>query len=144
MIKRHRRWFAFTCVGLAVFAASFGLMPTAMQLRFTGNRALLYAAAVAFWIGAITAAVSGWRMNRNRRGVAREPGKIGLVTFFSTRTAIVIDVLWFLSTLVLIAAVVKDPRNQRLLPLFSVFLLLLFAHAMVNGKNYRFLKHNLA
>ena len=142
----HRRLFRVTLFFLCLFAGNLALFPTAAMRRLEGNSFLLVVCGALFWVTAALSVVFFIWTERLRRkldntawkesGGRRRPG---LLCFFQNRAAAVADVLLLLFAAVFLFGRLFQKTSAVLFPTIAALLMLIFLHAMLNGRNYRFL-----
>lgn len=144
-MNKDKKYFRASCVAFAVSALSILLTFAA---DYKGNAIAVVLAVLTgalFWLGIVFGfvflfAVNGKR-KANRRYNEPEGTRIGLLTFFSNPNAKVVDiamiVLFFLA---LLSALIPVIGQGVTLVFISLFLLSVYMHGMLNGRNYRYIK----
>lgn len=146
-MKRDKLLFRLSCVAFAV-------SPLSLLLKFLADYkgdsiAVMFAVltGVLFYGGLIFGIVFLILVNLGRKRAAKTAdGKIkesgvGVLRFFSNRTAIVFDVaMVVLFILTVLSAVNEDIRERFTIVLASFLLMTVYMHSMFNGMNYKYIK----
>lgn len=136
-MKRYRLFIVF----LLVFSISFLFMPFSMSSDGAISL-LMYLSGACFWIGLIGTIVFAVLINKSRKSDKEfqeshaDMKRIGIIHFFSNKSAIIVDILMIVSLTALI--IVRLFRGSIILSfiLISIFVFTFGMHCMLNGINY--------
>ena len=144
--KKHGRLFGLTLFFMCLFAANFSLFPTAVLRQLDGKSALLVFCGAVFWLSAgLSVGFLIWTDRLRRKiekplsatQVNRAPG---MFCFFRNPEAAAIDAILILCTALFFLLKLFQKPSVVLFPAVAALVLLFFLHAMLNGRNYRFLR----
>lgn len=144
-MNKDKKFFRASCVAFAVSALSILLTFAA---DYNGNAiAVVFAVLTGalFWLGLVFGIVFLLAVNAgrkaNRHYTEPEGTRIGLLTFFSNPYARAVDIaMTVMFILALLAALIPAVGQNVTLVFISLFLLSVYMHAMLNGRNYRYIK----
>lgn len=146
-MKRDKLLFRLSCI-------AFAISPLSLLLKFAADYkgdavAVTFAVltGVLFYSGLILGIVflvlvniSRKRSKANANGRFKEGG-IGLLRFFSNRTAMIFDTaMIILFILTVLSAINEDIRERFTIVLASFLLMTVYMHSMFNGMNYKYIK----
>lgn len=144
--------FALMLAFMLLFSVSFLLMSPASDLALNhGQKWLQVLSGALFWTSFIAAYTLLVLVNVKRAKLAKHK-KVspkyklpGIITFFSSKEAIVADVLSavFLIAVVVCVAILKL-NNMFAFVLISLLVLALQLRAVLNGENYRYIKSQMS
>lgn len=128
------------------FASSFLLMPAASSLSLNdGKNGLLYLAGAMFWISLVlaittTVVVTVKRKNYfNGKDSSVLPKYPGIITFFSTKEAKIVDILMIVFIIAFIVCTIFADGYPIYIFLFLSVLAIQY-HCVLNGKNLIYIK----
>lgn len=146
--RKHRMkiFFALSAFSLILFALSFILMSPASHMALNENKyGLLYFCGVLFWGSLIASIVFIFFETYNRKKISNNEkmssNKLpAIITFFSSKEAIIADVLMFIFLVGFIVCCIAHADQAISLFAFSIFVLTAEAHCVLNGRNYNYIK----
>lgn len=149
--KNHMAYLIVSIAAFLVFSISFLLMPVEADPMVQGPNAYTIVAGLMFWIGLLVGIVmqvilSTLRRNWFSRNKVKLPltnqPKLGLISFFRNRTALVFDVMLVVSIIGLVIAMVATNAVGYSCYVFMALTSFSFcAHCIFNGKIYYFIEN---
>lgn len=149
--KNETIYLIVSVIGFLIFSISFLLMIVKTKGAEQGPNVVTLVAGVMFWIGLLVGAIAqiclsvsrkNW-FNKNRvcLPLSNQP-KLGVITFFRNRTAIVFDVLLIIALVGLIVSVILTNATGYACYIFLALTAFSFcSHCIFNGKNYYFIEN---
>ena len=135
--KRYRLFVVF----LLVLSASFLLMPFSMSIDGAINP-LIYFSGACFWIGLIGTIGFAISINTLRKSDKEfqenyaNTKRIGIIQFFTNKSAMIADIVMIISLIVLIIVRVLKGNIILSFILIALFVFSFGMHCMLNGINY--------
>lgn len=139
--------------GVGCFIAGFSLcfLPFVQPYVSSENIAMSVIPAIILWTGLIVETIFFGFANMNCKAIEKKlilkgsksfkGMKPGIIVFFSCKEAVVTDILFIISSIAVVWAVVANVTNDWLFVSFmEVFFFSFNLHCFFNGKNYKYLK----
>ena len=150
-IKNETIYLIVSIIGFFVFSISFLLMPVETKGAEQGPNVVTLVTGSMFWLGLLVGAVAQICLSASRKKwfnkncvhlpLSNQP-KLGLITFFRNRTAIVFDVLLIIALVGLIVSVILTNATGYACYIFLALTTFSFcSHCIFNGKNYYFIEN---
>lgn len=138
--------------GFLIFAISFLLMPVGSKEITQEFNTVNLIAGLMFWVGLLAGTISQillsvgckrWLRSENiDLSLVNQP-KIGLISFFRNKTAIIFDIIMILSLIGFAAtAVVTDATGYACYIFIALFSFSFCAHCIFNGRSYYFIENS--
>lgn len=149
--KNETIYLIVSIIGYFIFSISFLLMPIEAKGVEQGPNVVTVVAGIMFWIGllvgiiaqiCLSASRKNWfNKNRVRLPLSNQP-KLGLITFFRNKIAIIFDVLLIVALVGLIVSVMLTDATGYACYIFIALTTFSFcSHCIFNGKNYYFIEN---
>ena len=149
--KNETIYLIVSIIGYFIFSISFLLMPIEAKGVEQGPNVVTVVAGIMFWIGllvgiiaqiCLSASRKNWfNKNRVRLPLSNQP-KLGLITFFRNKIAIISDVLLIVALVGLIVSVMLTDATGYACYIFITLTTFSFcSHCIFNGKNYYFIEN---
>lgn len=138
--------FYISIISMFLFSATFMIMPFASDYSVSNeNNSLLIIVGAVFWGSLVVAVlaslyVTSCRCRYNKVHPSEKKHiKIGLISFFSNREALVFDLMFIVSTIGFVFCLFFDESIVSYIFL-SIFVFSFFMHCVLNGKNFNYIK----
>lgn len=151
ILKKFQRFFVLSVLGGVLAGCALAFLPLVDLNGAQLQRVFAYVLAACFWLGIILEIFFFLLANRQcskieerliKRGEKSFRGaKMGAITFFSCKEAIVADVVAAVSLIAMILLIVFQVTIEWLFIVITVVFFFSFnLHFFLNGKNYKYLK----
>lgn len=149
--KNHMAYLIVSIVAFLVFSISFLLMPVEAEPMEQGTNVYTIVAGLMFWIGLVVGILmqvilsvlrrNWFSRNRVRLPLTNQP-KLGLISFFKNKTAVVFDVMLIISIVgLVIAMLVTDAVGYSCYVFMTLTCFSFCSHCIFNGKIYYFIEN---
>lgn len=149
--RNHMAYLIVSVVAFLVFSISFLLVPVEADTTEQGTNVYTIVAGLMFWIGLVVGIVMQvilsilrrkWFLrNKVKLPLTNQP-KLGLISFFKNKTAMVFDVMLVVSIIGLVLAMVATDAVGYSCYVFMALTSFSFcAHCIFNGKIYYFIEN---
>lgn len=142
---KHRKSFILTLLFMCLFSLNLSWIPFVANRAIKGDSVLLVLCGAAFWLTAVLSLLMLTRTEKLRKELmkatpqSRKKDIPGVICFFQNPVAFCADVLLLFCTAAFLVAKLYERSNTVLFAGVSVIVLLLFVHAMLNGRSFRLL-----
>lgn len=127
---------------MVLFAASFLMMPVANGISLNeGKNGVLYLVGIIFWLSLLMSQILMITVSMKRKADEKHNQKkrIGLISFFSNKEAMIADILTAVFAVIFVICVLTT--DAYLIYVFLCLTVLSFEmHCVLNGKNYAYIK----
>lgn len=142
--KKAKAVFCLSLIFTFLFAGSFLIMPAGSRISLNqGKNGVLFFAGTLFWISLLGIIISLIVLRVKRKRFNSENGIVesklpALITFFSSKPAVIIDLL---SIALIIALIVTLFLSDGFIVYILIFLTIIgfAAHCVINGKNLKYI-----
>ena len=149
--KNYMAYLIVSIAAFLVFSISFLLMPVEVDPMEQGTSVYTIVAGLMFWLGLIIGILmqvilsilrrNWFSRNRVRLPLTNQP-KLGLITFFKNRVALVFDVMFIVSVIGLVISLIATDAVGYSCYVFMALTSFSFcAHCIFNGKIYYFIEN---
>ncbi|MBR6780404.1 MAG: hypothetical protein IKM24_05235 [Clostridia bacterium] len=151
VLKRYQIFLILSVGGCLISGLAFGLIPLVEPDSSVLHRVLSILIALLFWLGLICEFVFFAIANKcckmieaklvQKRRKSFTKSRAGIITFFSSPEATVVDVFAFITLIAFVLMIVLQVSAEWLIVLVAVLFYYSFTmHCFLNGKNYKYLK----
>ncbi len=151
LLKKYQNLIAISGIGCLVAGLSLAFIPLVDLDGSVVQKTFAIVVALLFWLGLITEIVFFVLANKQcsvieerlikKGSKSFNDTKIGVISFFTCREAMIADILSAITLIVVILMIAFKVTSDWLFIIFAVILFFSFnLHCFLNGKNYKYLK----
>lgn len=151
LMKKYKLFFNLSFICFIISGISILCVPITNVYGNGISKVMVYVVACVFWIGVICGFVLFFKADSLRKVIERKDrrnniviysgSRIGAISFFRNKEAVLCDALLFASAMLFAILTIFKIDMEWLIIISAALLFLSFnLHCFVNGKNYRYIK----